>query len=67
MIDELDMFRAIADGCSADECVEIMTDCLESDSVIMQTDVYRIYENRLNQLKKLELDIEHYQDFYDKN
>jgi hypothetical protein len=64
MIKELDMFRVIASECTEDECLDIIEDCSYSDDPFIREDVRQLYVNRLNNLRNLQNEIEHYEEIY---
>ena len=63
--DPLAPFREIAAECTEDECLSIMEDCLESDNPIVQVHVREIYARRLESLRRLREEIDHYESLYD--
>lgn len=61
----LQPFREIAANCTESECHEIMADCMDSDSPVMRGPVRDLYAKRLESLRKLEVEIAHYEAIYD--
>ena len=64
---DLSTFREIAGGCTEEECLEIMDDCLESDHPVMRGPVRDIYAQRLDRLRRTEREVEHYEEIFDRN
>jgi len=61
----LQPFREIAAECTEEECLGIMEDCLESDSPVMRGHVRDLYAKRLESLRKMEVEVAHYEAIYD--
>jgi len=62
--EHLNIFSAIANECSVDECLEIIEDCVGSNDPFITGPVKNLYEKRLKHLQTLQAEIEHYEELY---
>ena len=61
----LAVFQDIANGCTEEECLDLIEDCALSIDPFVNGPVRDVYQKRLDTLKRQEQVIEYYEDIYD--